>query len=202
MKKNNFKIRSYHPSDLTALYKICLLTGNSGKDATQLLNDPDLLGHFYVAPYVIFEPEICFVVTNNNKPCGYIIGTKDSQKFYAQCEKDWFPILRSRYTLPNKEDVSFNSIIIRRLHEGYKVKEELKNYSAHLHIDLLPETQGQGLGREITNLFINKLKELNVPSLHLEVGKNNVGAIKFYKKLGFYVIKEYNHSIAFGMKLV
>ena len=202
MNQNNFNIRPYHPSDLTSLYKICLLTGNSGKDATELLIDPDLIGHLYVAPYALFESEICFVITNNNKPCGYIIGTKDSQKFYEKCEKDWFPTLRNRYPIAEENNKSFNSVIIKRLHEGHKVRDELLNYPAHLHIDLLPETQGQGLGRKITNVFVEKLKELNVPALHLEVGKTNHGAIKFYEKLGFHIIKEFEHSIAFGMKLI
>ena len=193
-------IRPYQKSDLTALYKICLLTGNSGEDATKLFNNPDLLGHYYVAPYVIFEPDICFIVTNNEKPCGYIIGTKDSQKFYEKCEKDWFPQLRKRYPFPEENDKTLDAKIIMRIHDGHKVKPELLNYPAHLHIDLLPEAQGQGVGKKITNIFIDKLKELNVPALHLEVGKRNSGAIKFYKKLGFTIIKEYEYSIAFGIK--
>ncbi len=196
-----FKIRPYHPSDLTSLYKICLLTGNSGKDATKLLCDPDLIGHLYVAPYAIFEPDVCFVITNSEKPCGYIIGTKDSQKFYQRCEKDWFPTLRTRYPLAKGNDKSFNAMIIKRLHEGYKEKEELRNYQAHLHIDILPIAQGQGLGRKAMNIFIDKLKEFNISALHLEVGKKNHTGIKFYKKLGFHIIKEFEHSIAFGIKL-
>ena len=43
-----FKIRPYHPTDLTALYKICLLTANSGGDASKLFSIPDLVGHFYI----------------------------------------------------------------------------------------------------------------------------------------------------------
>lgn len=196
----SFEIRPYHISDLTSIYKICLETADSGKDATGLFKDPDLNAHFYAAPYVLFEPEICFVITNNDKPCGYIIGTKDSQKFYEKCERDWFPTLRNRYPLCDENDKSLDARIIKRIHEGQIVKKELLGYPAHLHIDLLPETQGQGFGRKIMGVFINKLKELNIPALHLEVGKTNPGAIKFYEKLGFETIKEYEFSIAFGMK--
>lgn len=196
-----FKIRPYHKSDLTSLYKICLLTGNSGKDASKLFKDHDLLGHFYAAPYAFFSPEVCFVITNDERPCGYIIGTSDSKKFYEQCEKDWFPVLRDKYPLSIQEDASLDARIIKRIHEGHKTKQELLGYPAHLHIDLLPETQGQGLGRKAMEIFINKLKEMNVKGLHLEVGKTNVGAIKFYEKLGFHIIKEYEFSIAFGMHL-
>ena len=49
--------------------------------------------------------------------------------------------------------------------------------------------------------FIQKLKNENVSGLHLEVGKKNIGAIEFYKKIGFHQIVEYDYSIAFGMKL-
>jgi ribosomal protein S18 acetylase RimI-like enzyme len=197
----NFDIRPYHISDLTAIYKICLLTGNSGKDASGLFKDPDLLGHFYAAPYAFLNPEVCFVITNENRPCGYIIGTNNSEMFYKQCELVWFPILRSKYPAPNEDDTSIDARIIRRIHEGHKTKPELAAYPAHLHIDLLPETQGQGMGRKAMEVFMDKLKQQNVPALHLEVGKSNKGAMKFYEKMGFHVVKEYEHSVAYGMNL-
>ncbi len=197
----SFNIRPYHPSDLTSLYSICLLTADSGKDASGLLKDPDLAGHFYAAPYAVFEPELCFVATNNNKPCGYILGTKDSAGFSKWCENYWLPTLRSRYAIPDEHDTTLDAAIIRRIHTGHAVKEELTDYHAHLHIDILPEGQGQGFGRKLMNTFIGKLNELQVPALHLEVGKRNTGAVKYYEKMGFHVIKEYEFSIAFGMKL-
>ncbi len=197
----SFTIRNFHPSDMSMIYKICLLTGDSGKDATDLYSDPELLGHYYAAPYAIFEPELCFIVTNDGKPCGYILGTKDSDGFAENCEKKWFPELRNRYKLPDENDTSRDAAIIRKIHEGQLVKHEVKNYPAHLHIDLLPETQGQGMGRKLIEVFVNKLKEFNASALHLEVGKRNEGAIKFYEKVGFHEICEYEYSIAFGMKL-
>ena len=70
------EIRPYRPSDLTSLYEICLKTGDSGKDATNIYNDPKLLGHFYSAPYAILEPELTFIITIDAKPSGYILGIK------------------------------------------------------------------------------------------------------------------------------
>ena len=198
----NFTIRPYHPSDLTALYRICLQTANSGGDATKYFNNPDLVGHFYLAPYVHFEPEVSFVVTNNDEPYGYIVGTKDSQQFFEKCEKDWLPILRNRFRLSKKSKQLHEQRIIKRIHEGHVVKKEVKNYPAHLHINILPETQGQGIGRKLMDIFISNLKELEVPALHLEVGKTNSGAIKFYERMGFQIIKEYEHSIAYGINFL
>ena len=76
-----FKIRSYHPSDLTSIYRICLLTAKSGSDASDIFKDHDLVGHYSAAPYATLEPELTFVVTYNNNVCGYILGTKNKKKF-------------------------------------------------------------------------------------------------------------------------
>ena len=198
---NNIEIRPYHHSDLPSLYRICLHTANSGKDATSLFTDPDLVGQLSAVPYAIFEPELTFIVTLNNEPSGYILGTKNSKDFYQKCETDWFPILRKRYPFPDDDDNSHDAKLIRRIHSGHVAKKELLNYPAHLHIDLLPNLQGKGLGRKIMNTFIEKLNSLDIPALHLEVGKSNTTAIEFYKRMGFHVIKEYQYSIAYGMNL-
>ena len=85
-----FEIRPYHNTDLSSIYRICLLTGFNGEDATPYLNDPDLVGHLFAAPYAIFEPSLCFVLTIDSKPCGYVLGTSDSIMFNDICEKKWF----------------------------------------------------------------------------------------------------------------
>ena len=198
----NIKIRPYHPSDLVSLYHICLKTGDSGKDASHIYHDPALPGHYYAAPYVVFEPDLCFILTLAGKPAGYILGTRDSELFYKKCECEWFPVLREEYPLPKHDDQSLDARIIRRIHEGHKINPDLNSYPAHLHINLLPGTQGKGQGRKLMQAFIDKLVELRVPALHLGVGKTNPGAIQFYRQIGFHEIKEYEKSIAFGMKLV
>ncbi len=59
---DEFQIRPYEPGDLEAVYEICLLTGDSGRDASDLYDDPMALGHLYAAPYVTLEPELAFVL--------------------------------------------------------------------------------------------------------------------------------------------
>jgi len=201
MSEELINIRKYISSDLTSLYKICLETGDSGKNATHIYTDPDLLGHFYAAPYAVLEPELTFIATLDDVPSGYILGTKNSEQFYQRCETDWFPELRKRYKLKNANDSSPDSNIIKAIHNGHVLKPELVNYPAHLHIDLLPNTQGKGLGRKMINTFIEELRSLKVSAVHLEVGKKNLGAIAFYKHMGFHEIIEYEYSIAYGLQL-
>ncbi len=194
-------IRPYKKSDLPKLYEICLKTGNSGKDATLLFKDPLLLGHFYATPYAVIQPDLTFILADNGIPVGYILGTSDSQFFQSETEKKYFPSLRNKYPSPEENDNTPDAKIIRLIHNGYVLRPELLAYPAHLHIDILLEGQGKGMGRKLTETFCNKLIEMKVGALHLEVGKRNTDAIKFYEKIGFQLIKDYEWSIAYGIKL-
>lgn len=194
-------IRNYKPADLESIYEICLKTGKSGEDATELFKNPKLLGQFYAAPYAVYEPELCFILTVDGKPSGYILGTSSSENFAAWSEKEWFAVLRGKYKPEETYKTLFEKRIVEIIHEGYNPKPEFKNYPAHLHIDLLPAAQGKGMGRTLINTFIEKLRSMNVNGLHLEVGKKNTSAIIFYEKIGFELISEFSYSLGFGMKL-
>jgi hypothetical protein len=84
-------IRPYRPSDLDALYRVCLLTGDDGQDATSLYSDPRLLGHFFAAPYGLFEPALAFVAEDTAGVGGYILGALDTQAFEDRLERTWWP---------------------------------------------------------------------------------------------------------------
>ena len=73
----SFEIRPYHPTDMPALYRICLSTGKDGADAAPFVDDPDILGHLFAAPYAEYEPDLCFVLAHDGDPCGYVLGTRD-----------------------------------------------------------------------------------------------------------------------------
>ena len=197
-----FAIRLYQPGDLDALNQICLRTGDSGADASHLYRYPELLGQLYTAPYAVLEPDLCFVLTRQDAPCGYILGTRDSADFYARCEREWFPDLRRRYPLPEASDQSPDAELIRWIYEGHQADEDLAEYPAHLHIDLLPEAQGQGYGRRLMDTFLGRLRALGVPAVHLQVGKRNTRAIGFYERMGFRRIKEYRQSLGLGLRLL
>jgi GNAT superfamily N-acetyltransferase len=61
----------------------------------------------------------------------------------------------------------------------------VERYPAHLHIDLLPVTQGQGLGRQLIERFTEELRKRGVRGVHLGVDRRNTGAHRFYERTGF-----------------
>ena len=196
-----FRICPYHPSDLVALYRICVLTGQDGKDASQLYKDPDLLGHVYVAPYAVSEPDLCFLLTQNGKRCGYILGTQNTEAFNHWCEVNWYPNLRNRYRLPDSEDNSPDAHMIQHIHHARSSRATLSGYPAHLHIDLLPVAQGQGWGHRMMQTYLNRLRQLQVKGVHLGVSKKNPRAISFYEKEGFKQLEESPGGYTYGMLL-
>lgn len=196
-----FSVRPFHPSDLCALYRICLRTGDGGDDATALYTDPELLGHYYAGPYAVLEPDLCYVLTHRGDPCGYVLGARDTAAFSARCEREWLPVLRARYPAPAPDDFSCDARVVRLLHEGYPVRAELAEYPAHLHVDLLPVAQGKGWGRLLMETFLDRLREVGVPAVHLGVGMRNERAIGFYEAVGFHLVRRYERWVALGMRL-
>lgn len=86
--------------------------------------------------------------------------------------------------------------------ETLRLMEEFKEqYPAHLHIDLLPECQGKGLGRQLIEKLKEYLRKDNACGLMLDVAADNTGGIAFYKKCGFDVIRENKNESLMGIKL-
>lgn len=195
-------IRAYEPADSDALYRICLLTGDDGQDATPLYRAPALLGHYYAAPYAAHDPTLCFLLTHEGETCGYILGTADTVAFCMWSEAHWFPPLRARYPLPAPAATDADAQLIRLLHQGYPLTEIANAYPAHLHIDLLPIAHGRGWGRRLTQHFLTHLRARAVSSLHLGVSRANARAVAFYEAMGFHPVQELPDTILFGLHLV
>jgi GNAT superfamily N-acetyltransferase len=196
-----FELRRYHPSDLPALCRICLQTGAGGHDASALYRDPDLLGQYFAAPYLCFEPALCQVLTCDRQPVGYVLGTRDSAGFSAWCEREWFPVLRQRHPVPDAADRSVGAWVIRLMHAGIRPAEGLAAYPAHLHIDILQVGQGLGWGRALMAAFERQLRDDGVAGMHLKVGKDNGRAIGFYAHLGFEPLGQTEKTLVFGRRL-
>jgi ribosomal protein S18 acetylase RimI-like enzyme len=177
------EMRFYREGDLPVMYRVCLLTGDGGLDATSLYRDPDLLGHVYCGPYPAADPSLAFVVEDDDGVAGYLVGTADSVAFARWQEEHWWPALRARYSL-GPEDGTADHRLVERIHHPLPPLPP-PDFPAHLHIDLLPRLQGHGWGRSLIEAFADALAERRVPGMHLTVDPRNTGALAFYARLGF-----------------
>ena len=198
----DFSIRSYKSADTSAVYEICLKTGNSGQDATHLFSDPLVLGHIYVGPYMEFEPQSVFILEDDQGPCGYIMGVLDSQTYYQWMHSEWLPKIRVNYKKPTGNPNTWDETEkITDLLFHPVAQRLLPDYPAHLHIDLLSRAQGKGQGKLLMDRFIDYLKYNKIPGLHLELSSNNDRAFNFYRKYGIEELDGDNKSIIMGYHL-
>ena len=190
---DGYFLRRAEASDHAALSMVCLKTGDSGKDATGREDDPDLLGMIYAVPYQVFEPDFAFVVDGPNGVCGYLFGAPDSAPFYARMDAEWFPPLAAKLTDPGSDESRWQGSDWARYaihHPAFDYPPVLHAYPAHGHIDLLEEARGRGIGRRAMDLLMNRLAAAGATGMHLQVSPKNRGALAFYRKLGFEVLKD------------
>ena len=178
-------IRPYEPRDWDAVSHICVVTGEAGGDASGLYASDDLMPDIFARPYLLLEPELAFVVEDEQGVGGYILGAADTRVFARRYAAEWLPWFRLKYqhTQPpvTKDD--------QMRHLGFTPERmllpEIDEYPAHLHIDLLPRLQGQGIGRSLIRALVEALRQRSIHGLHLSLDAANSGAYAFYERLGF-----------------
>ena len=194
------QIRPATPADLPGIYRVCLLTGDSGRDATGLWRDEDLLGHVYCGAYVVGEPDLARVVVDEDGVCGYLFGAVDTRALEAWEETHWWPPLREQY--PPLDDGSLEAELVAVIHHPPLAPDEVVSvYPAHLHIDLLEHVRGRGLGRVLIDWLLDALRDRGATGVHLEVAADNANGIAFYEHLGFTVLQPHGDALLMGRRL-
>ncbi len=194
------RIETARLHDLPGAYRVCLLTGDAGKDASGIVRDPDLLGHVYVGPYVASGVGTQLVLADAAGVAGYLLSADDTHAFEAWAEAEWWPSLRTRYT--PLADGSTDAELIGLIHTPERTPDEIvASYPAHLHIDLLERARGKGLGRALIERLLTDLRERDVPGVHLGVDATNANGIGFYEHLGFREVGREPGGLLMGLRL-
>jgi ribosomal protein S18 acetylase RimI-like enzyme len=184
-------IRPYQSTDRDAVALICLRTAAGGGDAAGVYSDDTLMPEVFALPYVEYAPELAFVVSDGRRVLGYVIGVADTAAFIEWWKREWAPGFAARHPspgAPTEHEPGFTEAeLIGAGADPERMRiPELADYPAHLHIDLLPELQGQGYGRRLIDTLRAALAECGVPAVHLSMDAANTGARAFYDRLGFH----------------
>jgi ribosomal protein S18 acetylase RimI-like enzyme len=195
-------LRQYAPADIEALREICLRTGAAGRDATELVSNPQLPGDVYAAPYGVLEPTSVLVLENGaDHVVGYVLGALDTASFEARCEMEWWPLMRDRYPF-GVGARPLDRFFLTQVHEPPSTEPGLlAHYPSHLHINLLPEMQGSGWGRSMIEAMLELLTSRGSIGVHLGVDADNDAAQKFYTRLGFKHLHSDSNELHFGILL-
>ena len=182
-------IRPYKEKDKEDVRFVCL---NSEGPCDLSASGRHFILTTYCDYYLEQEPGNCFVAADeDDKAVGYIICTENYDAFW-HCFSEQYLARFSKYAFIHRLDAR-ESV---RLQEKYK-----EAYPAHLHIDILPQYQRQGLGHSLVNTLSAHLALKGIPGVMLTVWtKNNVGR-SFYEKYGFVFLEEEKGSAAYGLPL-
>ncbi len=181
-------IRPVAAADLDACYEIALKTGDSGKDATALHSDPKLIGHLYVAPYVVLEPHLAMVAVDDQGIAGYLVGVTDTLAFQARLARDWWPALQAQYAPPAGEGAPWTAAdagYIRQIHHPEQLPPDVvAHYPAHMHMNLLPRLRRQGVGTRLMQAWRGAAGEAGRKT-HVGVSRTNPVGRAFWESQGF-----------------
>jgi len=177
-------------------------TGDAGADATGVLDDDDLWAEVFVLPYAHRHPDLAFVVeTDDGRVAGYCVAVPDTRAFEDWFRDEWWPRHADRWPRPAEERTRQDGILIYAYGRHGGAEPYGDTHPAHLHIDLLPELQGQGFGRRLIETVVAALRERGVTGLHLVASADNVGALAFYPRIGFTAVPSHEGVQAFVREL-
>ena len=182
-------VRPLQPCDIDALYAISLATSLAGGDASSLYGDRKLMGHIYSAPYATLQPDLCLVAEDDAGVGGFVVGAADTRTWESRLEQAWWPRLRAQYPAPDPARMAEWSQDQRRIDMIHHPKPIpaviVQSYPSHLHINLLPRLQGQGIGWRMFAAWLAMAAAHDIGPLHVGVNRENLRAIGFWRRLGF-----------------
>lgn len=195
------RIRPYRPADRAAMYDVCVKTADAGADATGILSDDRLWGDIFAVPYVERHPDLAWVVeADDARVVGYIVATDDTDAFEQWFRDEWWPRFTDRFPKPVDAQSREEKMLDYAYGRAPGREPNAGEYPAHLHIDLLPETQGQGTGRRLIETLFAELRRRGVPGLHLGMSPTNIGAGAFYERIGMQRLPSPEGTVEYGVR--
>ena len=150
-------IRKFEPGDREIVRELCCDTGFLGNPIDPVFEDRELFADYLTAYYTDEEPESSFVVEQDGKVLGYLLGSRHPrrQHRYSFGQNIWL-FLRGivRYSRYNAASRKFVNWI---LFQGWKEVPESPRDTPHFHINLLPEVRNVASTRAVMDAFLEYL---------------------------------------------
>jgi len=173
--------------DAPALSRICLLSSNAGQSAEDLHTIKELPGTVFAAPYVSLDSGWGFVLVDSGAPqgrdlgqvVGYVIGSSSVREFEAEADEKWWPRMRGLYPVstvtsdtpssspvgtenaPSMQYTPSDIYYFNLLAHPNTASQDVIDAAgqACMHINILPEYQRQGWGRQMVETAARKVRQ-------------------------------------------
>lgn len=179
------KVIKYQEKYREKCHDICIHTGSPDNLINKEHHDFSLL--MYCDPYL--DHGRCFLLEDDNEEVqGYILCAEDAKEFLEYIPRYFERIKEVAPSFVYRCDVS-------------EYEKYMKDYPAHLHIDILEAYCGKGSGTLLMNTLLDSLKNDGIKGIMVGVAKDNTRACSFYKKMGFQILEESEGGYVMGQQL-
>lgn len=183
------EIVPYEPRYREAVRRCVFETGRGGASVESFFPDREMFADMLVLYYTDYMSDYSYIPLVDGEPAGYLLGEPDTEKYNRTMKDEIYPLLlnnllRGRYR-PGRQGRRYIARGLHQLLTGDNMTPPLDMFPAHLHIDLFAPYRRFGLGTRLINHFIEALRGLGTPGLHLGTSTSHTEALPFYEKLGF-----------------
>lgn len=184
------KVRPYQKKDFRYVQDICVAMSKYADDDTPTTRAT--LTAMYCDYYLDNQSDHCFVaVDENDAPIGYVLCSVDRDDYEEKMTEQYLPLVRKLNSGEYFHWIAEIKVSGRFVRQGYL---------AHLHINVLPDYQRQGIGTQLIQALENKLREMYVEGIYLICGQKADGARAFYEKMGYEDIDYLAGAVVYGKK--
>lgn len=180
-------VRAYRAEDRAAVRRICFETGYMGASAGWYWRHASSFADIWTGYYTDREPESLWVASIGGRVVGYLTGCVDTRRAPSPADAVKRAMRRDWLFLRPGTAGFFMRAAIDMLRFGGAPEGETHDplYPAHLHVNLLPEARGSGLGGALMHTWLDHLRSLGVPGCHLGTLHENEHGIGFFLHHGF-----------------
>ncbi|MHB8467478.1 MAG: GNAT family N-acetyltransferase, partial [Acidimicrobiales bacterium] len=169
---------------------ICYVTGYLGARVDWMYRDVESFADLFSGYYTDAEPESAMVAERDGVVVGYLLGCVDSTKTWDPAPIIGRHVFRRGIALrPGTAGFIWRSVAdaVRDRRHGPLPPSKVidARWPAHLHVDLLQEARGTGVGSRLVRLWLDRLRRMGVAGCHLETFAENTTALAFFEAMGF-----------------
>ncbi|SDQ74338.1 GNAT family N-acetyltransferase [Actinopolyspora saharensis] len=186
-------VRGLRPGDEVAVRRICVATGDAGEHARNILREPELMAHVFASPYLLLQPELCFLAESSGQPLGYVVAALDSVEFYRRWEREFSPCFARGHPAPPlgggwdesaRADDADEQLRLLLHRPRTMLLPDTDVYPSHLHINVLSGARRMGAGKALLRALFDALAAAGSPGVQLGVRATNASAHAFYRAMG------------------